>query len=125
MTKSKNRSAGLSPILFAMAFGAYASATHAEGRDKTIPGHDHAASADADIMARMMAGMAIPPSGDADVDFARGMIPHHQGAIDMARQVLERGDDPQIRQLAEDVIAAQEAEIRFLEDWLQDHAPAE
>jgi uncharacterized protein (DUF305 family) len=68
---------------------------------------------------RMHAGMAIAFTGDADVDFARGMIPHHQGAIDMARVVLEHGSDPELRRLAEAIIAAQEGEIAFLEAWLE------
>ena len=67
---------------------------------------------------RMHEGMAIDFTGIADVDFALGMIPHHQGAIDMARVVLEHGADPEIRALAEEIIAAQEAEIAFLQDWL-------
>ena len=68
---------------------------------------------------RMHKGMMIKFTGDADVDFIKGMIPHHQGAIDMAKVVLEHGKDPETRQLAKSIIKAQEAEIAMMNTWLQ------
>jgi uncharacterized protein (DUF305 family) len=73
-----------------------------------------------DRMHEAMATMAY--SGDADIDFARGMIPHHEAAIEMARIVLEHGSDPTMRELALAIIEAQEREIAELEAWLAEHA---
>jgi uncharacterized protein (DUF305 family) len=77
-------------------------------------------------MRRMMISMPAMHEGmmieDADVAFACGMIAHHQGAIDMAEVLLEHGDDPQIRALAEEIIAAQVAEIEQMTTWLAENA---
>jgi len=72
-----------------------------------------------DKMHETMGG--IEYTGAPDVDFALGMIPHHQAAIDMARVQLEYGKDPEIRKLSQDIIKAQEAEIKQLQDWLAAH----
>ena len=82
--------------------------------------HQHAGTTDAmqDAMLQMQHGMDMPATGDIDVDFARTMIPHHQGAIDMAKAELADGKDPELRELAEEIVAAQEKEIAFLKAWL-------
>ena len=68
---------------------------------------------------RMHKDMAIKFSGNADIDFFKGMIPHHQGAIDMAKVVLQHGTDPETKKMAQEIIAAQEKEIAFMREWLK------
>jgi Domain of unknown function (DUF305) len=62
-------------------------------------------------MKKMMNGMAATPAGDVDADFVAMMVPHHQGAIDMAVAVLRYGRNAQIRRLAQEIIVTQQEEI--------------
>ncbi len=62
-------------------------------------------------MDTMMADMAVTPTGDIDRDFVAMMVPHHQGAIDMAKAVLRYGHNQQIRRLAQEIIVTQQQEI--------------
>jgi Domain of unknown function (DUF305) len=63
------------------------------------------------IMKKMMSDMTVTPTGDVDADFVAMMVPHHQGAIDMAVAVLRHGRNPQIRRLAQEIIVTQQQEI--------------
>jgi len=75
-------------------------------------------------MERMDAGMmAAKPTGNPDRDFAAMMIPHHQGAIDMAKVELIYGRDPVLRRLAQGIIVDQQQEIELMQRYLHD-APA-
>ena len=71
------------------------------------------------IMMRMHEEMAMTYTGNADVDFVKGMIPHHQAAVDMAKTALAFGKDPEVKKLAEEVIKAQETEISQMKAWLE------
>ena len=68
---------------------------------------------------KMMKDMHITYSGNPDADFVRGMIPHHQGAIDMAKVQLQHGKDAQIRKMAAKIIKDQEREIAQMQAWLK------
>ncbi len=69
-------------------------------------------------MQTMMKNMNVKPTGNTDKDFVVMMMPHHQGAIDMAKVELQYGKDPELRQLATDIVAAQEKEIAEMKAWL-------
>lgn len=70
---------------------------------------------------RQMGG--VPPT-DIDASFAAMMAPHHQGAVDMARLQLLYGKDPELRRLAQSIIAEQQVEIQQMQAWLRKHRPA-
>lgn len=76
------------------------------------------------VTEKMHKDMAIPYTGDVDVDFVRGMIPHHQGAIDQANVLLEHSKDLRLRRLAMGIIAAQKKEINFMRNWLKEREQA-
>jgi uncharacterized protein (DUF305 family) len=62
-------------------------------------------------MRKMMTDMAVTPTGDVDADFVAMMVPHHQGAIEMALAVLRHGRNPRIRRLAQEIVVTQQQEI--------------
>jgi len=64
---------------------------------------------------------AVHPTGDQDKDFVMMMIPHHQGAVDQAEIELKYGKDPDMRALAEEIVAGQKEEIDLMQKWLSEH----
>jgi uncharacterized protein (DUF305 family) len=84
-----------------------------------LPESTDATKGNATVMASMMKDMMVPASGDADVDFIKGMIPHHQGAIDAAKVALQYAKDAEVLKLAQDIATAQESELTFMKDWLK------
>jgi uncharacterized protein (DUF305 family) len=91
-----------------------------KGMNMTIrPAATAADRAFAASMKTMMTGMNVKPTGKPDKDFALMMIPHHQGAIDMPKVELQYGTDPELRQLATDIVSAQEKEIAQMKAWLE------
>jgi uncharacterized protein (DUF305 family) len=73
-------------------------------------------SENAAAMKEMMADMTIKPTGDVDRDFVAMMVPHHQGAVDMAKAELRYGHNEQLRQLAQKIVAKQQEEIKAMRD---------
>lgn len=119
------RTTGLALALMTiMLLPAAAQAQDANHAQHDMSAMDGASGAYMDGMARMNRDMEAPMTGDPDVDFAAMMIPHHQGAIDMAKVQLEHGKDPELRKLSEAIVKAQEGEIAFLKDWLAKNGKA-
>ena len=75
-------------------------------------------------MVKMMADMNVKPSGDVDRDFVEMMIPHHQGAIDMAQAVLRYGSNEQLRRIAQEIIVEQQQEIAAMRLAMGQQLPA-
>ncbi|HEX3350194.1 MAG TPA: DUF305 domain-containing protein [Acetobacteraceae bacterium] len=98
-----------------------------QGMPHRMPGMSGGAGSPADTA--MMSGMekmqhammAAPLTGDPDQDFVAMMIPHHQGAIEMAKTELQYGKDPEIRKLATAIVAAQDEEIAEMKQWQANH----
>jgi uncharacterized protein (DUF305 family) len=101
-------------VVFSLAVAAVSIAAAAQDSDQVKKAFKEAND-------KMHQNMMMEPSGDADKDFAMMMIPHHEGAIAMAKAELQYGKDPMLREMAEKIIAAQEAEIAELMKWQQEH----
>jgi hypothetical protein len=76
------------------------------------------------VMVQMEAAMCITPSADPDRDFAQAMIPHHQGAVEMARLELLYGRDPRLQRLAQGILVEQSQEIAWMRDILSSPSTA-
>lgn len=104
-------------IVAGISTAAIAQSSHSS--HSAMPDMSEAGKAYMDAMEKMDAPMMEAlKTTDPDAAFVRGMIPHHQGAIDMAKAVLKYGKDPEVRRWAEQIIAAQEQEITEFRGWL-------
>ncbi|MFC5068544.1 DUF305 domain-containing protein [Flaviflagellibacter deserti] len=106
-------------IIGASVIAAMMSALPAAAQTSHGAAHDTpAAKANMEAHQKMMDTMnGMKPTGDADKDFVMMMIPHHQGAIDMAEVELKYGRDPELKKMAEKIIADQKKEIGEMKKW--------
>jgi hypothetical protein len=112
-TASRLRSVTFAAFIALVCIPAQAEKPNAEFRAENIA-----------AMGKMMAAMAIKSSNDVDRDFANMMIPHHQGAIDMAEAELRHGHNEQLRRIAQEIIVDQQQEIAAMRLALGDALPA-
>jgi uncharacterized protein (DUF305 family) len=105
----------LAPVPAAAEEAASAPHNHMSAPDASVPTFY---SEMAGVNARMHADMQVAPTGDVDRDFLRMMIPHHQGAIDMARLLLKYGHDEKLKRLAQSLIVEQGQEITYMRTLL-------
>lgn len=118
----------MKPVILAGALASFALPAFAQDHSAHMaPAGEQSAATTAfkDANMRMHENMDIDYTGDPDVDFILSMLPHHQGAVDMARIVLENGKDPEVRKLAQDIVAAQEAEMVWMKQWLAKNGQAD
>ncbi len=108
-------------IATAVMFPATAQDVHHPGRAALSPEAAAFLAENDEAMARMMTTMHVAPTGDVDRDFVAMMIPHHQGAIDMARAVLRSSRNEAVRRLAQEIIVTQQDEIRAMRRAIDDH----
>jgi len=109
-------------LLLTMALAASPAAAFADDMAGMKMGDGAADKAFARSMQTMMKDMHAEPTGDADKDFVNMMLPHHQGAVAMAKVELQYGKDPMLRDLATSIIDAQEKEIAVMKAWQAQHA---
>lgn len=119
----KSAGVGLSLLALSAALATAADPHAHHDHGDAPPAKSEAAAAFAAANEKMHKDMAVKLTGDADVDFVRGMIPHHEGAVEMARIQLKYGKDPELRKLAEEIIKAQDTEIAFMKSWLNKRKP--
>ena len=113
----------LGPLLLLALVAGGAAATAARTSDRNPGTADGFRAMMNDAVARMHEAMNVPFTGDADRDFARMMIPHHQGAIDMALVELRHGKDERLKRLAQEIIVSQQQEIAVMHLALGDALP--
>ncbi len=101
---------------FILCFGLFAFFQAAHAADTPQP-----IDAFASVNMKMHDAMMQEPTGDVDKDFIRDMVPHHQGAVDMAQIELQQGKDPDARKLAKSIIDSQQKEITWMKTWLKQH----